>query len=379
MIQRKKEQEQIKKIIDQFPVTAILGPRQCGKTTLAKEFSFSHYFDLENPRDLARLDNPQFTLEELEGLIVIDEIQRKPELFTLLRYLTDNNRNQKYLILGSASRNLIKQSSETLAGRIAYHYLSGFNLNEVGKENWKSLWLRGGLPLSFLATNDEKSFTWREHYITTFLERDIPQLGISIPANTLRRFWIMVGHYNGSVVNFSEISKSFGVSDFTVRKYIEILENTFTIRLLQPWYQNVKKRLVKRPKLYIRDSGIFHALQTIETSEQLLTHPKLGASWEGFALENVILHLRISPEKFYFWRTHNGAEVDLFWQKNGKNWAIEFKFADAPRMTKSIHAALRDLELELEHLWIFYPGKDKYRLSEKVTVFPLNLLDEFNY
>ncbi|HED38102.1 MAG TPA: ATP-binding protein [Ignavibacteria bacterium] len=377
MIQRKKEQEQIKKIIDQFPVTAILGPRQCGKTTLAKEFSFSHYFDLENPRDLARLDNPQFTLEELEGLIVIDEIQRKPELFPLLRYLTDNNRNQKYLILGSASRNLIKQSSETLAGRIAYHYLSGFNLNEVGKENWKSLWLRGGLPLSFLATNDEKSFTWREHYITTFLERDIPQLGISIPANTLRRFWIMVGHYNGSVVNFSEISKSFGVSDFTVRKYIEILENTFTIRLLQPWYQNVKKRLVKRPKLYIRDSGIFHALQTIETSEQLLTHPKLGASWESFALENVILHLRIPPEKFYFWRTHNGAEVDLFWQKNGKNWAIEFKFADAPRMTKSIHAALRDLELE--HLWIFYPGKDKYRLSEKVTVFPLSLLDEFNY
>ena len=376
MIRRKKEQERIKKKIEQFPVTAILGPRQCGKTTLAKGFSFSHYFDLENPRDLARLDNPQFTLEELEGLIVIDEIQRKPELFPLLRYLTDNNQNQKYLILGSASKDL-KQSSETPAGRIAYHYLSGFNLSEVGKENWKSLWLRGGLPLSFLAENDETSFAWREHYITTFLERDIPQLGISIPSNTLRRFWIMVSHYNGSVVNFSEIAKSFGISDFTVRKYIEILENTFTIRLLQPWYQNIKKRLVKRPKLYIRDSGIFHALQTIETNEQLLTHPKLGASWESFALENVILHLGISPEKFYFWRTHNGAEVDLFWQKNGKNWAIKFKFADAPRMTKSIHAALRDLELE--HLWIFYPGKDKYRLSEKVTVFPLNLLYEFDY
>jgi len=373
MIQRIKEQERIKGIIKQFPITAILGPRQCGKTTLAKEFNFSHYFDLENPRDLARFDNPQLTLEDLEGLIVIDEIQRKPELFPLLRYLTDNNRNQKYLILGSASRDLIKP----LAGRIAYHYLSGFILREVGKENWKSLWLRGGLPPSFLAENDEKSFIWREHYITTFLERDIPQLGISIPANTLRRFWIMVGHYNGSIVNFSEIGKSFGISDFTVRKYIEILENTFTIRLLQPWHPNVKKRIVKRPKLYIRDSGIFHALQTIETYEQLATNPKLGASWESFAMENVICRLGIPPEKVYFWRTHNGAEVDLFWQKYGRNWAIEFKFADAPRLTKSIHAAINDLELE--QLWIFYPGKEKYRLSEKVTVFPLNLLDEFNY
>ncbi|RMD52311.1 ATP-binding protein [Candidatus Parcubacteria bacterium] len=376
MIKRNIEKAKIEELVRQFPVTAILGPRQCGKTTLAREFEYSHYFDLENPRDLVRFDNPQLTLEELKGLIVIDEIQRKPELFPLLRYLTDTNKNQKYLILGSASRALIKQSGETLAGRIAYYYLSGFNIDEVGVENIRKLWLRGGFPSSFLAENESYSFIWREQYITTFLERDVPQLGINIPPNTLRRFWIMLSHYHGSIVNFSEIGRSFGISDFTVRKYIEILENAFTVRLLQPWYQNVNKRLVKRPKLYIRDSGIFHALQSIESYDQLLSHPKLGMSWEGFALENVISHLKLSPEKIYFWRTHNGAEVDLFWQKGGKNWAIEFKFADSPRMTKSIRAALNDLELE--HLWVVYPGKEKYKIDERVSVYPISLLPEFN-
>ncbi len=377
MIKRNIEKDKIERLVRQFPVTAILGPRQCGKTTLAKEIKFSHYFDLENPRDLARFDNPQLTLEELEGLIVIDEIQRKPELFTLLRYLTDNNEKQKYLILGSTSRDLISQSGETLAGRIAYYYLSGFNINEVGVENIRKLWLRGGFPPSFTAENGSDSLIWREQYISTFLERDIPSLGIHIPPNTLRRFWIMLSHYHGAIVNFSEIGRSFGISDFTVRKYIEILESTFTVRLLQPWHQNINKRLVKRPKIYIRDSGIFHSLHSIETREQLLTNPKLGASWEGFALENLITQLKLAPEKIYFWRTHNGAEVDLFWQKGGKNRAVEFKFSDAPRMTKSIQAALNDLKLE--HLWVVYPGKEKYKINEKVTVYPISLLPEFYY
>lgn len=376
MIKRDEEVKKIKMLISQFPITAILGSRQCGKTTLAKKFKSEYYFDLENPRDLVQLENPQLTLEDLEGLIVIDEIQRKPDLFTLLRYLVDTNKKQKYLILGSASNELIRQSSETLAGRIAYHYLSGFNISEIGASNLKKLWLRGGLPLSFLAKDNSKSLVWRENFITTFLERDIPQLGISIPSNTLRRFWTMISHYHGAILNFSEIANSFGISDFTVKRYLDILESTFTIRLLQPWHQNVGKRVVKRPKIYLRDSGIFHTLQTINNFKQLMTNPKMGASWEGFALENTIQKIRIVSQKFYFWRTHNGAEIDLFWQQNGKNWGIEFKYSDAPRLTKSIHIAINDLEIE--HLWIIYPGNKEYRLTEKTTVTPLSKINNIS-
>jgi len=366
MIERKIDKNKILELLAQFPVTAIIGARQTGKTTLAKQFPYDHYFDLENPVHLIRLENPLLALEDLTGLIVIDEIQRMPDLFPVLRYLIDNNPQQKYLILGSASGGLIKQSSESLAGRIAYYKLEGFRPDDVGVENWKRLWLRGGLPRSYLAENDRKSFLWRQQYISTFLERDIPQLGIHIPARTLRRFWMMLSHYHGQILNYSEIGKAFGVSDMTVRKYVEILEGTFMVRTLWPWHINIKKRLVKRPKLYFQDSRIFHALSSIETMEQLFTHPKLGASWEGFALSQLCRILGKEENEYFFWATHSGAEVDLFWQDGGKNYAAEFKFADAPSLTKSMTIAINDLNLE--HLYVIYPGKTDYKLAEKVSV-----------
>ncbi len=369
MIHRKTEIRDIRELLEIFPVVTILGARQTGKTTLARQFPFQHYFDLENPRDLARLDNPQLALESLRGLIVIDEIQRVPDLFPLIRYLVDNREGQKYLILGSASRDLIKQSSESLAGRIGHYYLGGFCLSDVGIKNIPRLWVRGGLPPSFLSKNDRDSILWRENYISTFLERDVPQLGISISAQTLRRFWVMISHYHGQMLNYSELGRSFGISDVTIRKYVDILEGTFMVRVLQPWHTNVKKRLVKRPKIYLRDSGIFHTLMSIATQEQLMTHPKLGASWEGFAMECTIGMLRNLIPEAYFWRTHGGAEVDLFWRHGGRSWAIEFKYVDAPRKTRSMQIAVQDLELE--HLWIIYPGSETYALGGKITALPL--------
>jgi predicted AAA+ superfamily ATPase len=361
--------ENIKKMLALFPVTAILGARQCGKTTIAKEFDAGHYFDLENPRDMARFEQPQLALENLTGLIVIDEVQRKQDLFPLIRYLVDNNPKQKYLLLGSASRDLLKQSSDSLAGRIGYYRLEGFRLSDVGIEDFRKLWVRGSFPRSYTAQSGEESWLWRENYITTFLEKDIPQLGIQIPALALRRFWKMLSHYHGQVINYSEIGRSLGISDTTVKKYIDILESTFMVRVLPPWFTNLGKRLVKSPKIYIRDSGIFHSLMTIETIEQLESHNKLGASWEGYALECVSRSIGKRDEEMYFWSTHSGAEVDLFWQGGGENWGIEFKYADAPRLTKSMHIAMTDLELK--HLWIVYPGKDRYQLAENITVLPL--------
>ncbi len=365
MIKRSIDENKIRALMEQFPVTAIIGARQTGKTTLARQFNADYYFDLENPRDLAQLENPLLTLEDLSGLIVIDEIQRKADIFPLLRYLTDNNPKQKYLILGSASRDLIQQSSESLAGRIAYYKLEGFRPNDIGLENWKKLWLRGGLPPSYLAEDDGKSFLWRQQYVTTFLERDIPQLGIHIPARTLRRFWIMLSHYHGQMLNYSEIGRAFGISDMTVRKYVEILEGTFMVKTLWPWHTNVKKRLVKRPKLYFNDSGLLHALLSLETMDQLLTHPKLGASWEGFALNNLCRVLDKDENEYFFWATHSGAEVDLFWQDGGKSYGAEFKYADAPVLTKSMKIAVNDLGLT--HLFVIYPGKSDYKISDKVS------------
>lgn len=369
MIDRKDDYQNIQELIHDYPVVAIIGARQCGKTTLARKLDFDHYFDLENPRDLVRFEQPLLTLENLRGLIIIDEIQRKPDLFPLLRYLVDLGNKQKFVILGSASGKLLKQSSESLAGRIAYYTLSGFGINDIGAENIFKLWLRGGLPRSFLAATDQRSARWRENYINTFLERDIPQLGISIPPYTLRRFWLMLSHYHGQVINYSELARSFGISDMTVRKYIEILAGTFMIRILQPWYINIGKRLVKRPKIYLRDSGIFHSLLSLATKDDLLSHPKLGASWEGFALESVIKVLGKPANELFFWKSHGGAELDLFWRDRGKNWGIEFKYADAPKLTKSMKIAIDDLNLE--HLWVIYPGKQHYRLSEAVSVSPI--------
>ena len=369
LISRPIDRAKVFKLLDIFPVTAILGARQCGKTTLARSINFDHYFDLENPIDMARMEHPQLALEDLDGLIVIDEIQRSPDLFPLIRYLVDNHPKQKYLILGSASRDLIRQSSETLAGRIAYYSLSGFRIQDIGAENFKTLWIRGGFPDSFTPAHEMPSILWRQNFITTFLERDIPQLGINIPARTLRRFWTMLSHYHGQIINYSELGRSFGISDVTVRKYIDILEGTFMIRVLQPWYANTGKRLVKRPKIYLKDSGIFHTLMNIDNFDQLVSHPKLGASFEGFALESICRQIDKNDNEFYFYSVHSGSELDLFWQEKGKNWGAEFKYADAPRLTRSMKTVQKDLNLA--HLWVIYPGKATYRLSENVTVVPV--------
>lgn len=370
MIRRNIDRNALEGMLETFPVTAILGPRQAGKTTLASEFYADHVFDLENPRDAALFAEPQLVLESLSGRIVIDEIQRCADLFPLIRYLVDHRKDQQYLILGSASRDLIRQSSETLAGRIGYHELGGLRLEDVGAENWRRLWLRGGLPRSYTAASDEQSYLWLEQYISTFLERDVPQLGISIPAPTLRRFWTMLSHYHGQLINYSEFARSFGISDMTVRKYIEILEGVFMVRVLRPWHVNIGKRLVKSPKLYIRDTGILHSLLSIKSERDLAAHNKLGVSWEGFALEVAARMIGKRNEELFFWRTHTGAEVDLFWQSHGKNWAIEVKYSAAPKLTKSMISALNDLELD--HLWVLYPGDKSYPLARNITALPLS-------
>ena len=364
---RPRELEAVRARLRRAPVTALLGPRQCGKTTLAQSLEAEHFFDLEDPRSLVRLDEPQTALEGLTGTVVIDEVQRKPDLFPLLRVLADRQQATRYLLLGSASPDLVKEVSESLAGRVAYHDLGPLAVDETGVREWRRLWLRGGFPRSYLADDDTASDLWREDFIRSYLERDVPALGISIAAETLRRFWVMVSHYHGQVLNLSELGRSFGVSDHTVRRYLEILSGTFMIRLLPPWHANVGKRLVKAPKLYIRDSGLFHALHTIATPLQLESHPKLGASWEGFAMEQAIRLTGVAHP--HFWRTHTGAELDLVWQAHGALWGMEFKYQDAPGMTRSIRAVMRDLPLR--HLWIVYPGPDRYRLDKGVTVVPV--------
>ena len=369
MINRPADQTAIADLMAIFPVTGILGPRQSGKTTLALAFAADHVFDLENPRDAAMLAQPQLALETLSGLIVIDEIQRQPDLFPLLRYLVDTHPDQRYLILGSASRDVIRQSSESLAGRVAYHELGGVRLTDIGAEHWRELWLRGALPRAYTAATEGASYLWREQYVATFLERDIPQLGITIPAATLRRFWTMLCHYHGQVLNYAELARAFGISDMTVRRYLDILEGAFMVRLLQPWHVNVGKRLVKRPKLYLRDSGLLHLLLAIHTPRDLAAHNKLGASWEGFALEVAARSVGKRNEELAFWATHNQAEVDLFWQDHGRNWAVEVKYADAPRLTRSMSSAMADLDLA--HLWVVYPGDRVYPLAEGVSTLPI--------
>ena len=367
-IERSQDVVKLGKLMESFPVKAILGPRQCGKSTLSKALGPRHAFDLENPRDLARLQNPMLALENLQGMVMIDEIQRQPDLFPVLRYLCDQDPERRFLVLGSASRDLIRQSSESLAGRIAYHQLGGFRIEDVG--DVRRLWLRGGFPRAYLASDDEPADTWKQQYVTTYLEQDIPQLGIQIPSQTLRRFWTMLAHYHGQILNQSELATSFGISDKTVRHYVEILEGTFMVRLLQPWLPNVGKRLVKRPKLYLRDSGIFHALMRQVTEEDVLSNPKLGASWEGLALEQCVQALDLSAGEAYFWKPHDGsAELDLFYLRHGRNYGIEFKFSDAPVISKSMRKAVE--WLELDRLWVIYPGAIAYDLDEKIRVIPL--------
>lgn len=371
-----KRPEYLEKITAHFrvhPICAILGPRQVGKTTLAHMFiekkfaGDAHFFDLENPLDLQRLENPMLALTSAtQSLVVIDEIQRKPELFPVLRVLVDRPKHQqKILILGSASRDLIRQSSETLAGRIGYVELPPFTLPEV--KNSSKLWVCGGFPRSYLAETGADSMLWRKSYIATFLERDIPNLGFQIPAQQLQRFWLMLAHYHGQLFNGSELARSLAISDHTARKYLDILAGTFMVRILQPWYENLKKRQVKTPKIYFRDSGILHALLGMNDFTQLQTNPRLGSFWEGFALEQIITTYADSAQDCYFWATQADAELDLLVLKHGKRIGFEIKYTDAPRITKSMHIAQQDLKLD--HLAVIFPGSIIFPLAENITAY----------
>jgi hypothetical protein len=353
------------------PVTALLGPRQCGKTTLALAFGTSRRagrFDLESHVDRQRLQNPEMTLGALKGLVVLDEIQAMPELFSVLRVLVDRpDSSTRFLVLGSASPTLVKGAAETLAGRVEFVELSGFDVAETGPRALDKLWLRGGFPRSFLARNDADSAAWREGFIRTFLERDIPQLGIALAAPSLRRFWTMLAHYHGQTWNASALSRSMGVSDKTVRAWLDILTGTYMVRQLPPWFANVAKRQVKAPKVYLRDSGLLHTLLNIPDRDALSGHPAVGASWEGFALEQVLRTLR--PSEAYYWATHNGAELDLLFMHRGRRYGVEFKLNEAPGATKSMHVAISDLDLT--HLWVVYPGREAFPIAPRLSAWPL--------
>jgi predicted AAA+ superfamily ATPase len=382
MIERETARRQVKSLLSRNPVVAILGARQVGKTTLAKQVAAewpkgaATHFDLEDPADLARLDEPSLALRDLNGLVVLDEIQRRPDLFPLLRVLADRPRHAaRFLLLGSASQDLLRQSSESLAGRIQHFHLSGFHMNEVGPARMERLWVRGGFPRSFLARTDDESAEWRRGFVRTFLERDIPQLGIRIPAATLRRFWTMLGHAHGQVWNAAEFARSFGVGESTVRRYLDLLAATFVVRQLPPWHENMGKRQVKSPKIYFTDSGLLHILMQTETKESILVHPRLGASWEGFALHEVIARLGARPEECFFWATHGGAELDLLIVRGKTRLGFEFKRTDAPRLTPSIRSAMSDLRLDLLH--VVHAGEHSFSLGERIRAVPImELLDE---
>ncbi len=372
MIKRKKIQDNITEALNRGRIVSILGPRQCGKTTLARQFAepgSSSYFDLEDPIDNAKLAEAQNALQNLKGTVVIDEVQRQPELFPLLRVLADRiPLPAKFLILGSASPSLIKQASESLAGRVERIRIGGFSLEEVGQKNVEQLWLRGGLPCSFLADSDKDAFIWLKEYTQSFVERDLPLHGVSLPSVTLIRFWTMLAHYHGQIFNASEIARSLGISIMTVNRYLDIMTGVFMIRQLQPWHANIKKRQVKAPKIYFNDTGILHALLGIQNRSDLLRHPKYGASWEGFVLEEVIR--AVEPHEVFFWATHQGAEIDLVFNKGGQMYGVEIKRQDAPRMTPSIKHALEDLKLE--GIAVIYPGQRRYSIHKQVDVVPFD-------
>jgi predicted AAA+ superfamily ATPase len=366
MILRTRSLKAVRGALANNPVCVLLGPRQCGKTTLAREIANrrrSHYFDLESAVGRARLANPELTLAPLSGLVVIDEIQRQPELFTVLRPLADRPRSRaRFLILGSASPDLVRGASESLAGRVGFVDLGPFDLGEVGPTKARRLWRCGGFPRSFLAHTDRLSFDWRQNFVRTFLERDIPQLGVRIPAETLRRFWLMIAHYHAQIWNGAELARALGTSEHTVRGYLDVLTGTFLLRQLPPWFENLSKRQFKAPKVYVRDSGLLHALLSVQTQEDLEGHPKYGASWEGFALEQALSVA--GPGQAFFWGTHAGAELDLLLIRRGRRYGIEFKASAAPEMTKSLHIALADLKLE--RAWIVYPGNETYPVHDLV-------------
>jgi len=371
------ELSEIRALLRTNPVVTILGPRQIGKTTLAREITRTWQgptttFDLEDPRDVTRLADPTTTLGPLRGLVVIDEIQRRPELFPVLRVLSDRDRRPaRFLLLGSASPSLLKQSSESLAGRIAYVELRGFGLSDVGAR-WERLWLRGGYPRPYLARTDEESLRWRRDLIRTFVEQDLPQLGITIPAGTIHRFWMMLAHYHAQIWNGAELARAFGIAESTVKRYLDLLANTFMVRVLPPWSENIGKRVVKTPKVYVADTGLLHSLLDIPHARALQAHPKIGASFEGFALQEVVRALRARPEQCYFWATHQAAELDLLVIQGARRRGFEFKRTDAPGVTKSMHIATQDLGLE--SIDVVHAGGETYPLSTKIRALAISRL-----
>jgi len=376
-IERLALETRIRTALARSSAVALIGPRQVGKTTLARRFlpeDSPRYFDLEDPRDLQRLQEPMTSLEGLRGLVVVDEIQRRPELFPMLRVLIDRTREAgQYLLLGSASPALLAQSSESLAGRLEIIEVDPLSLAEVGVKALDALWTRGGFPLSFTAGTDRDSMAWREAFIRLTVERDLPALGLGAAPSAVRRFWNMLAHYHGQIWNAAEPARSLGVGESTVRRYLDFLTNAFLVRQLPPWHENLGKRQVKAPKVYVRDSGIVHALLQLEASEMVLAHPSSGASWEGFVIEQVLHHAR--PNEAYFWATHQGAELDLLLLKHGRRVGVEVKRADAPKLTPSMRIAMNDLRLD--RLLVVYPGSKHYSLAANVEVVPAARLATF--
>jgi uncharacterized protein len=376
MIARPRILQDISKALRRSRAVALIGPRQCGKTTLARQIvpgDSLNYFDLEDPASLARLDQPMVALSRLRGTVVIDEIQRRPDLFPILRVLLDRRPlPARFLILGSASPELLRQSSESLAGRLETVPVAGLSVNEINIDAFERHWQRGGFPLSYTARNEEDSATWRQQFIQTFLERDLPQLGINIPAPGLKRFWSMCAHAHGGIWSSADPARSLGIGESTVRRYLDLFTHLLVVRQLQPWHENLGKRQVKSPKVYVRDSGLLHSLLGITSFRMLAHHPKLGASWEGYVIEEVLKV--VQPDEAHFWATHQGAELDLMLTRNGRRVGVEIKYADAPGMTPSIRHALADLELQ--RITILYPGDRAYQLDRKVHVMPFVQLAE---
>jgi len=375
-VTRKALLEHIRTALARNPVAVLTGPRQSGKTTLARELlseDSPNYFDLEDPVSLARLEEPRTALEPLKGLVVIDEVQRRPDLFPVLRVLADRRPGAgQFLILGSASGELLRQSAETLAGRMERIEIGGFSLVELGADAADALWHRGGFPRAYLAKSERDSMAWRKQFIQTLLERDFPQWGVRVPATALLRFWTMVAHYHGQIWNAAEPARALGVSPSTMRRHLDLLTDALVLRQLQPWHANLGKRQVKSPKVYVRDSGLLNQLLGLETEKALLSHPKLGASWEGFVIEQV---LATEPhDEAWFWATHQGAEIDLLLRRGDRLLGVECKRADAPRLTPSIRIALEDLELE--RVSIVYPGAKRYPLGDRVAAVPLAALSK---
>lgn len=370
MIRRTYEIERIKRLLGRHPVLGIVGARQVGKTTLARDLLAGAsrpvaYFDLEDPQDLARLADPMLALKDLRGLVVIDEVQRMPGLFPVLRVLVDRPRSgTRFLILGSASPALMRQGSETLAGRIYYHQLDGFGLDEVGPRHFKQLWLRGGFPRSYLAHTHAESEEWRRGFIRTFLERDLPQLGIAIQSTALARFWRMLAHYHGQVWNGSEFGRSFGVADTTVRNYLDLMTGALVVQQLPPWHENISKRQVKAPKVYVADSGLLHSLLGLRTFRDVEGHPKMGASWEGFAIQQIVRHTGARVEECFFWATYAGAELDLLIVRGNVRLGFEIKRTSSPTVTPSIRNALEDLKLK--RVDVVHAGETTFMLAPKV-------------